>query len=76
MSKLKLLAQVLNGELKDSSLTDEQRKARIEETLKGFAVDMLNIHAFFISKNVDDNTLKEIMQQNDLDYNLKTKKYF
>jgi len=76
MSKLKLIAQVLNTELKQEGLTDDQKKDIIESSLREYAIDTLNQYAFLRDKNIEDNTLKDFVQMEGLDFNLKTRKFF
>jgi len=75
MKKINLLAAVLNADLKDASLTDDQRKERIAAAIKE-AVEFLNIHQFFRNLNVSDDTMKEIIENEGLGFNLKTKKFY
>ena len=76
MSKLKLIAQVLINELKQEGLTDDQKKEAIESSLREYAIDTLNQYAFLRDKNIEDNTLKDFVQMEGLDFNLKTRKFF
>jgi hypothetical protein len=76
VSTLKLIAKVLNTDLKNSDLTDESRLELIENSVREFAVDLLNKYNFLKEKNVEDNTLRELMRLEDVDFNLKTKKFF
>jgi hypothetical protein len=76
MSKLKLLTRVLNAELKAPELSDDQRIEVIEKSLREYAAEVLNKLQFFRDRNVEENTLKEFFQLEDLDFNLKTKKFF
>jgi hypothetical protein len=76
MSKLKLIAQVLHTELKQPDLTDEQRKDLLETSLKAYAIDTLNQYSFLRDKNIEDTTLKDFVQMEGLDFNLKTRKFF
>lgn len=76
MKKINLLAAVLNADLKDASLTDDQRKERIAAAIKEATVEFLNIHQFFRSINVSDDTMKDIIENEGLRFNLKTKKFY
>jgi len=76
MKKINLLAAVLNADLKDDSLTDDQRKDRIASSIKEAVVEFLNVHQFFRNLNVSDDTMKEIIENEGLGFNLKTKKFY
>ena len=76
MKKINLLAAVLNADLKDIDMTDDQRKERIAAAIKEATVEFLNIHQFFRNLNVSDDTMKEIIENEGLGFNLKTKKFY
>jgi hypothetical protein len=76
MSKLKLIAQVLSADLKRDDIDETARRQQIETAIREYAIDVLNKYNFFREKNIEDNTLKELMQMEDLDFNLKTRKFF
>jgi hypothetical protein len=76
MSKLKLIAQVLHIELKNPDLTEEKRRELIENSLREYAIDTLNQYSFLRDRNIEDNTLKDFVQLEGLDFNLKTRKFF
>lgn len=76
MSKLKLIAQVLHTDLRQPDLTEEQTRGLLEASLRAYAIDTLNQYAFMRDRNVEDNTLKEFVQFEGLDFNLKTRKFF
>jgi len=76
MSKLKLIAHVLRTDLKRPELTDEQIRDLLESSIRAYAIDTLNQYAFLRDKNIEDNTLKDFVQMEGLDFNLKTRKFF
>lgn len=71
MTKLELTAKVLLNQIEAGENTLEV----IKDGLKSYAADSLNLLQLFRDKNLDPETIREMMEQHGLDFNGKTKKY-
>lgn len=67
-SKLDLTTQVLLNALE----TSEDKEAVVKEVIKSYAADSLNLLQLFKDKNLDPETIREMMEQHGLDFNGKT----
>lgn len=71
MNKLELTSKVLLADMEKA----ENKEQALKEGLKSFAADVLNLVQFLRAKNVDEEAARDIVQQEGMDYNLKTKKF-
>lgn len=75
MNKLELAAQVLNTDLKNPELTDDKRKEIIANEMREFSADLMNITQYLLSKNMDWETQRDIVEGYGIGYDGKTKKF-
>lgn len=71
MTKLELMSKDLAKRLEGA----ENKEEVLQEGIKSFASDALNLFQYLRTKNVDEDAAHFIMEQQGVDYNPKSKKF-
>lgn len=75
MSKLKLIAKAILADIKNPDIPDEKKLETIEENVKVFAVESVNLLLFLKDNNVTAEVLTGLMEAQGFVMDGRTKKF-
>jgi len=75
MNKLELIAKAILADVKNPDISDEQKMLTIQEGMKVYAVESVNLLQYLKENNIAPEVIAGIMGSQGFDYDGRTKKY-
>lgn len=75
MSKLKLIAKAILADVKNPDIPDDKKMETIEEGMKVFAIESVNLLQYLKENNITPEVIAGIMDSQGITWDGRTKKF-